>query len=533
MFNNKDPYGINTPDKDPYGVNTPNKEQKEPYTPNNQGSWKDVFDRMKAKRKKKKEEKSEDVLDKLSTLDQKSEEVRKKTIKRFVTLTLVMSIGMFILIGLVKFGEIMYKGGDRKPIKTKVEKVKLEINTFSKWQEAKDEELNGVHKDIKHIDAKLTKSIKNVKKELKSDINTTTKTIITKINKTQEENNQFISSSLKDLKTAINESKVTSKEYADTKTESIEEKIKDIIKQSKAKVKRAKLDFSKLSLPSLPGSNKSGENKIAYSSNPNTPTVIKSSKPKKEIVEEAIAPATTISVSTLDISTLDKNKNKLPTFTIMPGFTKGTIITGAAVPTLEQGKSSPKPVWISFSGDTLIANNDTANVNECILQASATGDFASGVAEIRLSQISCSATDKNGQKYKIIQKVKGWVYSENGQYGLKGRLITKEGKIIAKAIPLTLLESMMSAISNGIGNKTSTAPNGVATGALSGVNTGSNKVLGKLSDYYLKLLEALNPVIEVKAGREVVIAFAGGEKLKLEKYTPADINYFEDKGFKQ
>jgi hypothetical protein len=46
----------------------------------------------------------------------------------------------------------------------------------------------------------------------------------------------------------------------------------------------------------------------------------------------------------------------------------------------------------------------------------------------------------------------------------------------------------------------------------------------------LKILESLNPIIEIKAGREVVVAFSGGEKLQLEKYTPIDINYFEDKG---
>jgi len=544
MFNNKDPYGINTPDKDPYGIDKPQTEQKEPYASNNQGSWKSVFDRLKAKKKKKKEEKEDDALDKLSTLNQKSEEVRKKTIKRFVILTLVMSIGMFILIGLVKFGMVMYKGGGRQPIKTKVEKVKLEINTFSKWQEAKDEELNGVHKDIKHIDNKLTKSIKNVKKELKEDINTTTNTIITKISQTQEENNQFVTSTLQNLKKAISNSETISKKYADTKSKTIEEKINDVIIKNRTRRRKAQLDFSKLALLPLPKNNKqTSTNSQLYNSNNIAVTNKPKPKIKTELVERAIAPATTISVSTMDISTLNKNKNKLPTFTIMPGFTKGTIITGAAVPTLSQGKSSPRPVWISFSGDTIIANNDTANVNECILQAAATGDFASGVAEIRLSQISCSATDKNGQKYKIIHKVKGWVYSENGQYGLKGRLITKEGKIIAKAIPLTILESTMAAISKGIGGIGNTNTNrygygntnaGAAAGAaaLGGVGKGSNRVLSKLSDYYLKMLEALNPVIEIKAGREIVIAFAGGEKLKLEKYTPADINYFEDKGLK-
>ena len=248
---------------------------------------------------------------------------------------------------------------------------------------------------------------------------------------------------------------------------------------------------------------------------------------KYEEVEESI----TVENQEINFSTLDKNTTKketLPTFTLMPGFTKGTIVTGAAVPTLTQAENVSRPVWISFSGDTVIANNDTVSVDECLLQAAATGDFASGVAEIRLSRISCSATDQDGKKFKIISNVKGWVYSENGQYGLKGRLVSKEGQLIEKAIPLTVIEGLVEALSNLGNNQLDTGGTvNIGDSFAQGSANGANKVLGKISDYYLKILESLNPVIEIKAGREVVVAFSGGEELVFEKYIPMDVYYFE------
>jgi len=469
------------------------------------------------------EKKEIDPLEALSTLDQKSENIRKKTLNRVVYITLFLSVGMFILTGLVKFVIVMSDKSERAPIKTKTEKVKLEINTFTKWQEIKDQEIKQLDTGIKNVDINLTQKIHLVKHELKQDINNTTNKILVKIDDTQKKNSDAVTSILNDIKKEIQKSEVNSKKYADSKTINIEDKIKRIKENSKNN-KNSGLDFSKLSLPKLPS------NKKTQTASTNNKPAVKSKK--YEEVEESIV----VTNQEMDFSTLDTNKTEIstatPSFTIMPGFTKATIITGAAVPTLTQAQNVSRPVWLSFSGDTLIANNETMNIDECLLQAAATGDFASGVAEVRLSKISCSATDKEGQKFKLISPVKGWVYSETGQYGLKGRLISKEGTIIEKAIPLSVIEGLTSALKNlgSSGTSIGTATIQPGQSFASGASSGTSKVLGKISDYYLKILESLNPVIEVKAGRQVVVAFAGGESLKFEKYTPVDVAYFEREG---
>lgn len=472
-----------------------------------------------------KEDKEIDPLDALSTLDQKSESVRKKSLNRIIYTTLFLSFGVFILSGLVKFFILVSHNSERKPIKTKTEKLGLKINTFSKWQELKDQQIVHINKDIKNVNTNLTKKIHLVKHELKQDINNTTNKIIAKINDTQTKNSKFVTSALNDIKKEIQKSEENSKNYIDTKSLTIDEKIKQIKKNTKNN-KVSGLDFSKLSLPKLP------QNKTLQVVKTHNKAKVNKRETYKEVEESVV-----VTKEKINFSAPDMKKAKapgLPSFTIMPGFTKATIITGAAVPTLTQAKSVSRPVWLSFNGNTLIANNDTMDVGNCLIQAAATGDFSSGVAEIRLSKLSCSATGKNGQKYKLVTPVKGWVYSESGLYGLKGRLVSKEGTIIEKAIPLAVIEGLVSAMKNlGSSSSSNTYYGGTSTtpgqNFVSGAAGGTSKAMNKISDYYLKILASLNPVIEVKAGRQVVVAFAGGEKAKFVKYTPADVAYFEKK----
>ena len=66
-----------------------------------------------------------------------------------------------------------------------------------------------------------------------------------------------------------------------------------------------------------------------------------------------------------------------------------------------------------------------------------------------------------------------------------------------------------------------------------GTTKTASTTLDIFSDYYLMILEQLNPTIELKAGRETTIGFEGGEVLQLEEYTPADVDFFEKRGFLQ
>ena len=507
-------------------------------------NWKDKFkpDHKKKDNVQETPINEEDALSKLATLDEKTENLRVKTRNRFVGVALFLSIGMFIITGLVKTYSILTKEQNREIVKTKVQDVKLEINGFTKWQEIKDQEVGQLGADIKHVETSLTEKIDTIQTSVSKDLNETKLSIAENLQVASAENKELLNSTLSDIKKEIKSVNQESKQYADEKSMSIQEKIAQVENRTKELLKKqseSKLDISKLELPALAQDGKKAQPEQQYKTPPKKAPIIREIE-----VEESIGEAVVLDFSTLPVDDNSSLKDKIPTFTLMPGFSKGMLVTGADVPTLSQGADVSRVVWISATGDTLIANNHTANVKECLIQGAATGSFASQIAEIRLTEISCSAVNENGEYYKIKSAVKGWVYGEGGKYGLKGRLVSKEGEIIKKAIPLAILEGAIKALENSTqssntyispyGTTTQTSGINMSQGTLEssmakGTTNTAKKTLDKFSDYYLKILEQLNPVIEILAGREVTIAFAGGETLKLEPYSPTDVNFFENK----
>lgn len=228
---------------------------------------------------------------------------------------------------------------------------------------------------------------------------------------------------------------------------------------------------------------------------------------------------------------LEKNStdnSQIPNFSMIKGYAKATLLGGFKAPTLAIGKDNPQPVFLSLDSQILGANNQKANVQDCMLQASAIGNINTGRAEIRLSEIECVVA---GQKntYKVAEKVEGWIYGEDGEFGLQGRLIDVAGKAIDPALPLMAIEAIVGAVK---GSTTSTVIPGLgavsgSTNIMSNVKqgavTGFEKSTDKVVDYYLKVLDAMQPSIEVKAARKVIVSFKGGEKLKVIKYEPIDV----------
>lgn len=254
-----------------------------------------------------------------------------------------------------------------------------------------------------------------------------------------------------------------------------------------------------------------------------------------------------VSIVETQISTLERFEEDNITkteetleFTMQAGFAKGTIVNGVTTQTLQYGKSQPEPIFISLDSTVAMANSFLGDARDCLLMGTVSGDFGSSRAKIRLSKISCSMQNNNDEMEYIDAPIDGWIFGEDGQNGLKGRLITKEGDIISKAIPLGLLEGAIATLSaspvlltDGNTGTSTTAlsaanPNDVVSmQAAQGFTSGGTKVVEKIAEYYVKLLDSLNPMVEIKAGRTVTIAFKGGEKIKTSKYRPINVNYYD------
>ncbi len=112
-------------------------------------------------------------------------------------------------------------------------------------------------------------------------------------------------------------------------------------------------------------------------------------------------------------------------------------------------------------------------------------------------------------------KIKGSIFDETGKVGVKGRLVTKQGQVLANA----LLAGVISGIGYGFQNQYttfSTSPFGqVATtdpthAFEAGMSAGVGRAMDRLAQYYISLAEKTFPVIEVDAGRSVDVVLTEG-----------------------
>lgn len=197
-------------------------------------------------------------------------------------------------------------------------------------------------------------------------------------------------------------------------------------------------------------------------------------------------------------------------------FVRAQLLSGLDAPTGGQAQSSPQPILLRLIDDGNLPNLFRAKMKECLIVATGYGDLSSERAIIRTESLSCIT--KSGTA--LDQPIKGFVAGEDGKAGIRGRLVTKQGQVLANAL--------MAGIGSGLGqafqqNSTITATSALGTTTSvepgkqlqSGVTAGIGKAFDRLAQYYITLAEKLFPVIEVGAGRVVDVILTKGIELPM------------------
>jgi conjugal transfer pilus assembly protein TraB len=201
--------------------------------------------------------------------------------------------------------------------------------------------------------------------------------------------------------------------------------------------------------------------------------------------------------------------------TFLPvSFTRGTLLGGLDAPTGGQSQSNPHPVLIRLSDNSFLPNRFRAEYRECFVVAAGYGDISSERAYLRTESLSCVRSD--GATLEV--KIQGSIYGEDGKVGMRGRLVTKQGQMLANAL--------LAGVVSGIGQGLATSSTEYSTSALgtvasttgseayrAGLGSGVGKALDRLAQYYIKLAENTFPVIEVDAGREVDVVITKGVRI--------------------
>ena len=237
---------------------------------------------------------------------------------------------------------------------------------------------------------------------------------------------------------------------------------------------------------------------------PAVPPVVKVSIPRAQ--EAADGPASAPTAASAPQNTLS---NFLPV-----SFTRGHLLSGLDAPTGGQAQSNPHPMLIRLSDNSVLPNRFRGEYRECFVVAGGYGEISSERAMVRTSTLSCVRDDGGVLEVKI----EGNVMGEDGKYGIRGRLVTKQGQMLANALRAGIVGGICQgfAAANTIYSTSALGAVGTSSGSQAlraGVGSGVGRAMERLADYYIRLAENTFPVIEVDAGREVDVVITKGVRV--------------------
>jgi conjugal transfer pilus assembly protein TraB len=196
-------------------------------------------------------------------------------------------------------------------------------------------------------------------------------------------------------------------------------------------------------------------------------------------------------------------------------FVRASLLNGLDAPTGGQAQQNPHPVLLRLEDNAQLPNAVRANLKGCFVTGSGHGDLSAERAYIRLDRLTC--VDDSGGAIDVA--VRGYVSGEDGKTGVRGRLITKSGQVIANALFTGVLAGFGEALRQSSTTTTTAPVTGAQTQTINnaleyGVGTGTAKAMDRISQYYIKLADKLFPIVEVDGGRVVDIVLTRGVSIE-------------------
>ena len=237
--------------------------------------------------------------------------------------------------------------------------------------------------------------------------------------------------------------------------------------------------------------------------------------PKKQINAINSNKQQTIAKNITNNKPTKTNSNK-PSSLIPPGsFVTAVLLTGADVPTSGGGATGTIPVLLRVVKDVQMPNLWKEDIKSCFLLGDATGSLSAERAYIRVTKLSCIT--RSGKR--VETSVKGYVTGSDGKVGLSGRVVSKQGAMLARSLMAGFLQGIGRAFAqsettssiSALGTTQSVAPD-ANTLARYSLGQGIASATNQVAKFYLKMANQMFPVIEVNAGRPVDVVFLEGVK---------------------
>jgi conjugal transfer pilus assembly protein TraB len=282
---------------------------------------------------------------------------------------------------------------------------------------------------------------------------------------------------------------------------------------------------------SLPTFNQSGTNAGNFLTPPPPPPVADNRNPNYEIKDtpKNVKPTVTVMNNMIgvvsgtqqtasaqkasgdDAQISEKETKKKKSIELPSGtFMQGILLSGLDAPTGGKAKSSPQPVLIKITNIANLPNKFKADLKECDVVGFGYGDLSSERAYIRVEKLTCMTNSGKAIEKGTTGSSIGYVTGEDGKVGLGGKVVSKQGAMLARTLAAGFLDGVSKSFtassmtysiqptgSIGTPNPSDTLQNGLFGGA--------GEASKKLADFYMKLANEMFPVVEVQAGRKVDI----------------------------
>lgn len=207
------------------------------------------------------------------------------------------------------------------------------------------------------------------------------------------------------------------------------------------------------------------------------------------------------------------------------GILPGELLGGIDAPTGGQAQSNPLPALIKISASAILPNQFRADVKECFVVASGYGDISSERAYLRTDVLSCIRYDRS----VVEVKIEGNIFGEDGNLGLRGTLVSKQGQLLANSLRAGIVSGIGQGFAQGNSSFTtspfgtlSTTTGGTGDQFRRGIGSGMGSALNNLANYYIRLAEQTFPVIEVHAGRKVDVVLTRGVRIPARPMSRSD-----------
>ncbi|OAI17093.1 conjugal transfer protein TrbI [Methylomonas koyamae] len=202
----------------------------------------------------------------------------------------------------------------------------------------------------------------------------------------------------------------------------------------------------------------------------------------------------------------------------------GVLLNGLDAPTGKKAKKEPMPVLFRIKKEAILPNRFHADVRECFLLAAGFGDLSAERAYFRGETFSCVRQDGG----VIEVPMNAYATGEDGKNGVRGRVVSKQGALLAQSMMAGFLRGFSDAfgrnqipvlMTGGLGALSGTTPFQSAFSSQSmegGALKGAGYAMERLSHFYMDMAEEIYPVIEIDATRQVNFIVQKGTALKLK-----------------